>query len=482
MAHELVSVAEMHCLDAEANALGVSTAQLMERAGWAAAEMIARRRDGRAVFVACGPGANGGDGLVAARLLRAGGAQVEIALLNGRSPTHPAAAAAFSAWDGPAAKLDPLAMPGDALLVDALFGAGLSRPLDSDAAAFALGSAGRALAIDVPSGLPGDGAPPSGPVVRAAGAITFVRKKPAHVLEPGRSLCGEVIVADIGMPAAAWRSLSVQAFENHPDVWRDHLPRPARTAHKHQRGHVMALSGPVAATGAARLAAMGALRAGAGLVSVLSPPGALLVNAAHLTAIMLRPFGSLAEFVTAAAGADAVVLGPGAGVGPELAEQVLSLAGRAPLVLDADALTSFQEAPERLFAALRPCDTLTPHWGEFRRLFPDLAQSDAGKLAIARAAAHRSGAIVLLKGSDTVVAAPDGRAVVNATGTPYLATAGSGDVLAGVIAGLIAQGMPSWEAAAAAAWLHGKTGEALGAGLIAEDLPAALPAVLRRLL
>lgn len=481
MAHALISVAEMAALDARAAAFGAPKGLLMEGAGAAVAEEAARRREGRDVCVICGPGANGGDGLVAARLLRAHGAPVQVSLLEGLPPRQPDAAAALEAWGGVWSPLVPEAVPTNVLVIDAMFGTGLTRPLRGAAAALADRRINAILAIDVPSGLPGDGEAPLGPVLQAEVTVTFVAKRPAHVLEPGRSLCGDVLVADIGMPQAVLDEAPCITHENHPLLWSGVLPQVSRASHKHARGHAMVLSGPAHATGAARLAALSALRAGAGLVTLLSPPEAVAVNAAHLTAVMLRAIASPDAFREAIGGAQAIVLGPGAGIGPALIERVkIAAAGNLPLVLDADALTSFQASPAELFAVLRPQDVLTPHWGEFRRLFPDLAAAGtSSKLTLAREAAARSGAVLLLKGSDTVVAAPDGRAAVNTTGSPYLATAGSGDVLAGIIAGLIAQGMPSWEAACAGAWLHGRAGELLGAGLIAEDLPAAVAAAWR---
>ena len=480
MPHELLTVAQMRLLDRRSVEMGHSVAALMEAAGAAVAREVRAAYPGASVLAVCGPGANGGDGLVAARLLRASGVQVRVATLQPSPPSHPEAARAWQAWGAPVDRLESVGPASVDVVIDALFGAGLARPLEGAAAALAQAAPVRVVAVDIPSGLPGDGEPPRGPVIKAERTVTFVRKKPAHVLEPGRSFCGLVSVDPIGAPEEALTVVAPNAFENHPDLWRLAFPRPSRTIHKHQRGHAMVLSGPVHATGAARLAASAALRIGAGLATVLCEPEAIAVNAAQLTGVMLRPYASVEEFETALSGAAAAVLGPAAGVGARTRELVYS-AARTPakLVLDADALTSFEDAPEALFAVLDAGDVLTPHWGEFRRLFRELADPNCSKLELARAAAARSGAVLLLKGSDTVVAAPDGRAVVNTSGTPYLATAGSGDVLAGMIGGLLAQRMPAFEAASAAAYLHGKAGEALGVGLIAEDLPPVLPEVLQ---
>jgi NAD(P)H-hydrate epimerase len=388
------------------------------------------------------------------------------------------------------------------LIVDALFGAGLSRPLAGAAAALvaAINSSGHpVVAVDVPSGLDGTTGQPTGPVVRATETVTFFRLKPGHVLQPGRQLCGHLTLADIGIPSSVLDDIAPQLFRNAPSLWRDLLPTPQPGQHKYTRGHVLVLSGPATATGAARLSARAALRAGAGLVTMGASGGALAVLATQLTAVMISDIGSPKALAAALDDRrkNAVVIGPGAGVGTETAEMVLAaLASPAALVLDADALTSFAGAatveatgfgftarpsiaedatPETLFTAIarRAASTvLTPHEGEFGRLFGDLPGS---KFERAAAAAKRSSAVVILKGADTVIAAPDGRAAINADAPPSLATAGSGDVLAGIVASLLAQGMPAFEAACAAVWLHGRAATSAGAGLISEDLPEHLP-------
>ncbi|HVY34580.1 MAG TPA: NAD(P)H-hydrate dehydratase, partial [Caulobacteraceae bacterium] len=252
-------------------------------------------------------------------------------------------------------------------------------------------------------------------------------------------------------------------------------------AHKYSRGHCLVVSGGPANTGAARLAARGALRIGAGLVTVASPPNAVMVNAAHLTAIMLKPFDGAAGLATLLEDRrlNSVVIGPALGVGGETREMVMAaLKSGAACVLDADALTAFKDDPEALFARLHERCVLTPHDGEFERLFPGLADEAESKVKTVRTAAARAGCTVLLKGGDTVIADPSGRAAINANAPAFLATAGAGDVLAGFIAGLLAQGMTAFDAACAGAWLHGAAASRFGPGLIAEDLPEALPAVL----
>ncbi len=489
----VISVSQMRALDAAAPALGAPTLTLMENAGAAVAQAIKARWPPRRVVVLCGPGNNGGDGWVCARHLADAGFPVWVKTLVDPAALQGDAAVMARRYAGAVHPLeadseaDSGADSGEAqLCVDALFGAGLARPLIGAALAAAQAWAPRwrdVIAVDTPSGLPGDGAAPLGGVSFRAGlTVTFGAKKRAHLLEPSRGLCGEVAVADIGLPDSAWDAVSIATFENGPRLWGEALPFPDRRAHKHARGHAMVVSGGLTQTGAARLAAMGALRAGAGLVTVLSPPEAVIVHAAQLTAIMLARVRGEVETAVAAQPAQSVVMGPAAGVSHRTRATTLALLkGPARLVLDADVFSVFAEEPEALFRALRPEDVLTPHVGEFNRVFPALLGASATRLEAVRTAAAKAGCIVLLKGPDTVIAAPDGRAAINATGSPYLATAGSGDVLAGFIAGLIAQGMPSFEAACAGAWLHGRCGEVLGPGLIAEDLPHALSGILRSL-
>jgi hydroxyethylthiazole kinase-like uncharacterized protein yjeF len=298
------------------------------------------------------------------------------------------------------------------------------------------------------------------------------------VLQPGRDLCGEVVVADIGLG-----EIQTSLFENAPALWATKFPWPKVNAYKHSRGRLIVISGDAWRTGAARLSSRAGLRIGAGVVTLLSPPDALAVNAAHLEAVMLAPFETDQELGEAAEAAEAAVIGPAAGVNDETLANVLALARTgAALVIDADALTVFRNDPEELFRVLDRDDVLTPHPGEFERIFPGLLKSAPSKVEAAREAARRAGAVVLVKGADTVIAAPDGRAAVNLNGVPWLATAGSGDALAGFIGGLLAQGMESFEAACAGVWIHAACGAAFGPGLTSEDLPGLAPKVLADLL
>jgi NAD(P)H-hydrate epimerase len=490
---ELLSVDEMRRADAMAMAAGVSGLTLMENAGRAVAEAaVSMVPPAARIAVLCGPGNNGGDAFVAARLLVERGYPVRLGLACQRAALKGDAAAMAQRWTGAVETLAPAVIDGADLIIDAIFGAGLARPIEGAIAAV-VDAANRSgipiLAVDVPSGLDGDlGDTRGGTAVRAARTVTFFRRKPGHLLMPGRLLCGEVTAADIGIPDRVLSrddgGVRPAAFANHPGLWLDRMPWPRLETHKYERGHAVVVSGPPDSTGAARLGARGSLRVGAGLVTVASPRAALGVNAAHLTAIMVRGFDApagLAELL-ADPRISAVLIGPGVGTGDETAQMVeIVLGSGAAAVLDADALTSFAGNAEPLFAAIgsradRPV-VATPHMGEFKRVF-DALGADFSKLDRTKQAAARSGAIVLLKGADTVIAAPDGRAAINENAPPWLATAGSGDVLAGFIAGLLAQRMPAFEAACAAAWLHGECANLLGPGLIAEDLPEILPKVL----
>ncbi len=473
----ILTVAEKRAQDRATIAAGTSEATLMRRAGEAVARAIETRWAPRPTVVLCGPGGNGGDGYVAARRLQQAGWPVWVAR-SGEPRAGSAAAEHAAAYTGEVRRLDGRALAGAELVVDALYGAGLSRALPADAAAVlrAVDAAGLDVcAVDLPSGVDADRGTAGDASPRARLTVTFGAKSPAHVLQPGRAHCGAVEVADIGLLPVAEGLL----HENVPALWASRLPWPAVGSHKVQRGRLVVVSGPASSTGAARLAARAGLRVGAGLVTVLSPQDALRVNAVALEAVMVRPFDTDAELIDLVEHADAAVIGPGAGVDEATAANLLALAQTgAALVVDADALTVFREDAESLFSALDRDDVLTPHPGEFERVFPGLLKESLSRIHACRAAAAEAGAVVVLKGADTAIAGPDGRAVVNTNGSPWLATAGSGDVLAGLIGGLLAQGMDSFEAACAAVWIHAEAGSGFGPGLIAEDLPDLTPRVL----
>lgn len=486
----LLTNAQMGRADQLAVAAGVPSLTLMDNAGrFVAREARAALGSGRRVVVLCGPGNNGGDGFVAARYLQEGGADVRLGLLCEVGALKGDAATMAQRWSGEIERLSPDLIKGADLVIDALFGAGLARPITGIAAEIIVAlndSAVPVVAVDVPSGLNGSTGEALGPVVEATRTVTFFRRKPGHLLMPGRALCGPVAVGDIGTPDAVLAEIDAKTWANAPGLWCASYPWPKLEGHKYSRGHALVVSGPAAHTGAARMGARGALRAGAGLVTVASPPDAVAINAAHLTAIMLLEFEGAAGLsaILADKRKNAVLLGPALGVCAGTRQLVDAvLASGAATVLDADALTSFAEDPSALFevigASADRSVVLTPHEGEFHRLFGDIGGE--GKLDRARAAALRSGAILVLKGADTVIASPDGRAAINENAPPWLATAGAGDVLGGVITGLLAQGMPGFEAACAGVWLHGAAAGAFGPGLIAEDIPEMIPLVLRAL-
>ena len=493
---ELLTTDEMAQADRLAITGGVPGITLMENAGRAVADVVARRAPlGTRVAVVAGPGNNGGDGFVAARLLSARGYPVVLLLVGSRERLKGDAAEAAKRFTGPVQAAAPEGLAGAGVVIDALFGAGLDRVVEGLPRAMieAMNSCGApVIAVDLPSGINGTSGAVIGCAVTAAESVTFFRRKPGHVLLPGRLHCGKLRVADIGIPAAVLEAIRPPLRLNRPTGWGTEFPVPRIEGHKYSRGHAVVVSGGAAHTGAARLAARAALRAGAGLVTIASPREALAVNAAASVAVMVRPVDGAAELGAFLADArlNAIALGPGGGVGPAMRDLVrTALAGARAVVLDADALTSFAGEPGDLATAIagRPgmatATVITPHQGEFARLFGSVAQvtEQQSKLAAALAAARHLGVVVLLKGHDTVVAAPDGRATIADNAPPWLATAGSGDVLAGLATGLLAQGMPAFEGASAAVWLHGECGAAAGPGLIAEDLSEALPQVYRRL-
>jgi hydroxyethylthiazole kinase-like uncharacterized protein yjeF len=490
---EVLTTAEMERADRLTIAAGTPGFALMLSAGQAVAEAAQDLVEEGPILVVAGPGNNGGDGFVAAAELAAQGREVSVSLMGERDALKGDAASAAKGWKYPLLPFTPQAIGKPALIIDALFGAGLNRMVTGEAhdmIAAINANGAPVVAVDLPSGVNGTSAAVMGIAVRAKETITFFRKKPAHLLLPGRLHCGRVRVADIGIDAAVLDEIKPQTFENTPQFWRKAFPVPRTEAHKYARGHVIAVSGDMAATGAARMAARGALRAGAGLVTLATPRDALAINATALTAVMVRPVDTAIEFGEQLEDKrfNACIIGPGAGLGERTRDFVhTALSAKRALVLDADALTSFADAPERLFESIKGAGegqvVLTPHEGEFPRLFSDISNKYPGrsKLERVRAAAERSGAVVLLKGPDTTVAAPDGRATIAANAPPWLATAGAGDVLAGIIAGLMAQGLAAFEAASIGVWMHGEAGREAGPGLIAEDLPEVMPAVHRRI-
>jgi hydroxyethylthiazole kinase-like uncharacterized protein yjeF len=477
--HALLTVAEMGRADRAAVARGVPSEQLMEAAGRAVAEAVMARAGPRRTLVLCGPGNNGGDGFVAARHLHGAGWPVRVALLGVRDGLKGDAALNARRWSTAVEPLDPACLDGAELVIDALFGAGLARPLEGAVKAVVEALGARRIpvvAVDVPSGLHGDTGQALGAAPQAALTVTFFRRKPGHVLLPGRLLCGETVVADIGIPEDVLAEIAPSTFVNDPALWLGAYRWPTLLDHKYRRGHALVVAGG-RMTGAAKLAARGALRAGAGLVTVACPPAAEPIFQAAMAGLLTEPFGDLDSFkaVLESRRKTAYLLGPGNEATADTKARVLAaLATARPCVLDADALSCFEGEPRHLLDAIKgPC-VMTPHEGEFARVFA----TEGDKPTRARDAARESGAVLLLKGGDSVIAAPDGRAAVADNAPPELGTAGAGDVLAGFVTALLAQGMPPFEAAAAATWLHGAAAATIGPGLIAEDLPECLPRVL----
>lgn len=500
MGPEILGVADHAMLDQLAVHSGISIESLMENAGRQVANEIAMRWPVQKTFVLCGPGNNGGDGYVVASHLQARGYRVKVLTVGDHARLDGAAKAMRDAWTGPTEVWRESGSFPPGLYIDAVYGAGLNRAIAPEIAFYfaqARSNGYPVIAIDVPSGLHGDKAAFLSEAAWSADlTVTFFRRKPAHVMLPGRTHCAETLVVDIGIPQGLLAGLAEAHAEGalpHTLFSEVNPPPQSRCAldldtHKYKRGHAVVVCGPALATGAARLAARAALRSGTGLVTIAGDPDAARVCAHHVTSEMVAAFSGAAGLraLLADPRKTAIVVGPGLGLTPMAAEIVCEcLAGPAGVVLDADALTAFQTEPGKLFARIRSKPgagaVMTPHDGEFERLFPDLRRRAVNKIEAARMAAELSGAILVMKGADTVIAAPDGRSRVNMNAPPWLATAGSGDVLAGVIGGLLAQGRPAYEAASAAVWLHGAAGAALGPGLIASDLPDILPTVLKNI-
>jgi len=477
----VLRVEQMAEADRLAMAAGTPGTLLMQNAGEAVAREIERRFTPRAISVLCGPGNNGGDGFVVAAALAQSGWPVRLALLGDPEKLPNDVQYHARRWRGAIEPLTPAAVENAELVIDALFGSGLNRHLDhkvGDVLGFAARRALPIVAVDIPSGVLGDSGENVG-AVPAVCTVTFMRKKPGHLLLPGRDACGDVVVADIGISQEVLDSVAVDTWENTPALWLDKLPQGRANSNKYSRGHAL-LYGGYPMTGASRMAARAAARSGAGLTTLAVPEHAFAIYAAALTSIMVQPLAQNEDFARLLADPryTAFSIGPGAGVSDATRLRALDMLNTGkPVVIDADAISVFASRPEELFQAIRGACVITPHEGEFKRIF----DVSGDKLARARHAARRSGAVVVLKGADTVIAAPDGRAIINSNAPSTLATAGSGDVLGGIILGLLAQDMDAFPAAAAAVWLHGAAAAGFGAGLIAEDLPDLLPPVLRHL-
>ncbi|MCF8474356.1 MAG: NAD(P)H-hydrate dehydratase [Emcibacter sp.] len=487
----LLTTTEMMRADQITIQSGIMGADLMEAAGLAVTRHIMNHYPQVKTLILCGPGNNGGDGFVVARHLKHCGWQVELMLWGARDRLVGDAAFMAHQWDGDILPFTSDIDPDYGLVVDALLGAGLSRPLKGEIATVierinALSDV-KVVAVDMPSGVDGNNGQIRGTAIKANSTVTFFRKKPGHLLYPGRELCGDVAVCDIGISERVLDTIKAEIFGNDPSLWMNVFPQLNVCDHKYNRGHGVVISGGAAQSGAARLAAKAALRIGAGLVSVACPEDAVFAHAAQLTSVMIKPLSKTGDIdhLLADEKINSWCIGPNCGVTDQTRHQVLKiLKARRHCVIDADALRVFAKQPEILWDAISTSGRipiLTPHAGEFSHLFSHIAQKTVDKLSSARMAAEESGAVIIYKGPDTVIASPDGRTVINDNAPPQLATAGSGDVLSGLCMGLMAQNMPPFEAACAAVWIHAAAANAFGQGLISEDIEGQIPRVLRQL-
>ena len=480
----LLDVKQMYQADRLAVNAGIPSIKLMENACAAVAAEIRTRWSPRRTLVLCGPGNNGGDGLGVATLLREARWPVEVALFGSSDAFKADAAIMAQRWIGPFVDFDATQLDDVVLVVDALFGAGLQRPIEGRARAMLEGAVERELeivAVDMPSGVHGDTGKILGFAATSSVTVTFFRPKPGHMLLPGRDFRGQLIVSDIGIPVAVLDEIDPKQWLNGPNLWSAFWPWPGSNTHKYHRGHALVQGGGMDSTGAARLAAESALKIGAGLVTIAAPTEALGIYGAQLTSVMLRAVDDAVGYKALLDDdrKNAVLIGPGCGVNAVTESRVLeTLATGKACVLDADALTVFVKNPNRLFQGIKGACVLTPHDGEYRRLF----DTKGDRLSRARAAAEVSGSVVLLKGADSVIAAPDGRAAIVVNAPPHLATAGSGDVLAGLVLGLLAQGCDPYYAACMAGWVHGEAGRRFGVGVVSEDLVLVLPEILEEML
>jgi hydroxyethylthiazole kinase-like uncharacterized protein yjeF len=487
---ELLTAEEMSRAERLTIEGGTTSLSLMENAGRGVAEEVVRRFPrGTKVLVLCGRGNNGGDGFVAARFLRERGYHVRLALLGEQDALKPDAKEMARRWDETIEPMGANSVGNAEVVIDAIWGTGLSKPVNGVVAEIIEAVNKRDLpvvSVDVPTGVDATHGDVRGVSFKAVSTVTFFRRKTGHLLLPGRLLCGEVRVADIGVQNSVLSEIAPHTFLNEPDFWLRYFPRLRVDGHKYNRGHAVVVSGPMESTGASRLAARAALRVGAGLVTVATSKAAFYVNAAQLTAIMVAAFDGPQGLVEKLSDPriNAALIGPGAGATSETRDLVAAtLASDATVVLDADGLTAFSENPQSLFEFIKQRSAptiLTPHDGEFKRLFPELDNAPS-KLERARRAAEICGGVIVYKGPDTVVAAPDGLAAISESAPPWLATAGTGDVLAGLITGLSAQGMAALDAAVAGVWMHGELARVFGPGLISEDMAELLPALLQRL-
>lgn len=487
MTLEILTNEQMAAAEKRASAAGTPGFSLMEKAGRAVADAVLNRFVMRPVVVLCGPGNNGGDGFIAARILKDSGRKVRLACLVPANTLKGDAARAAGVWNDQIRSFDNFSVAPDELVVDAVFGTGFSRAIEGVAAGLFTrirAQGNEVLAVDIPSGVNGNTGAADPLALKAVQTVTFFRRKMGHVLYPGAALCGDILTADIGLADGLLLETGFAAYRNDPVLWRRQIPEKLPGGHKYDSGHALVYGGR-RLTGAAAMAAQAAMRMGAGLCTVAAHPDTADVYRVAQPHVMFAPCarpGRLGRELRDAR-RNAVLIGPGAGTGDGRGlRRAVRAAGRdwaRACVLDADALTVFAGREKAFYEAVTERCVLTPHEGEFARIFPGRAEES--KAARAEAASRLSGAVVLLKGADTVIAGPRSRPVVNTGDAPWLATGGAGDVLAGMILGLLARGTPPFAAACAASWVHAAAAHRFGPGLTAPDIIGGIPAVLREI-
>ena len=481
--YELLTPLQMATADELTIRDGTPGIELMKNAGNAVARIVKEHfPSARNILVVCGTGNNAGDGFVAANHLSDEGLKVQVLICGDASKISGDAKEAFTGMKPSLIAQTIPDLSNIDLVIDALLGAGLDREIGGELAEMVTKinhSNKPIVSVDLPSGIDGRTGKVMGSAIHADHTVTFFRYKPGHMLMPGRYFCGNCHLHQIGIQETVLKKTGITGYQNRPEGWSKKFKLPSIEAHKYDRGHTLVVSGPSSATGAARLTAQAALRSGSGLVTIASPREALAINAAHLTSVMLQEADNPDEIckILEDPRLNCVALGPGLPPTTKTActvEKVLGMNRRT--ILDAGALTAFSDIPERVFEKIHHCENdvfLTPHDGEFTRLFPGESILPS-KIDRAVAASTKSGATIILKGPDTIVAAPDGQVSVSDNAPPWLSTAGSGDVLTGIIAGLAAQKMDAFEAACAATWFHGEAANRMGPGLISSDLDEGL--------
>lgn len=484
---ELLTPKQMALADHLAIQNGTSGIELMQNAGDVLFKALRQHStNAKDILIVCGIGNNGGDGFVLAERLFKANIRVSVCIIGEPSQISGDARLAFDAIPAAVTRVQKPKWDTYDLIVDGLFGAGLARDITGDyaKAVLAMNAApAKILAIDLPSGINGETGQISGCAIEADLTVTFFRQKPGHILLPGKAHCGDVILGQIGITDNVLDTIAPSIFHNEPQLWSDLLPSPQQSGHKYSRGHTLSISGPIEKSGAIRLAANAALRIGSGLVTIAAPTDTLHVHAARTDALMLASMDNAEQLAGLLDDPrlNSICIGPGLAPDENTRNLVLAILSHdLSVVLDAGALSAFTDLPQTLHQAIRKRTNntvLTPHDGEFNRIFPTLKSAKC-KLQRTQLGAEFVDATVILKGPDTVIADGVRKTTISDNGSPWLATAGSGDVLTGAIAGLLAQGMPAFEAACAAVWFHGEASQIVGAGLISSDLDQGLKTAL----